>query len=85
MGACMQKGKGAAAAAATAAAAAAAAATAAATAPAPSDAQGVVDPPRRVLYIVVTKGDLDRLDGTEFLNDTLIDFYLKCVLWLSGG
>jgi Ulp1 family protease len=31
--------------------------------------------------VEITKGDLNRLEPGEFLNDTLVEFSLKCVKW----
>ncbi len=35
---------------------------------------------RRARHVVVTEADLERLEESEFLNDTLIDFYMRCGL-----
>lgn len=38
----------------------------------PEGGKGAVD---------VSAADLDRLEDGEFLNDTIIDFYIKCAAW----
>ena len=38
----------------------------------------MVFPPGDKEAVEVTAGDLARLDPGEFLNDTVIDYYIKC-------
>lgn len=55
----------------------------AAPAPAPQGSRCVYPPAEpggaALAQVEVVAEDLDRLGEEEFLNDTLIDFYLKCV------
>ena len=40
----------------------------------------LVYPPSGTGAVNITRGDLKRLDPGQYLNDTLIEFGLKCVL-----
>ena len=42
-------------------------------------ARVLVYPPSGTGAVNITRGDLKRLDNGQYLNDTLIEFGLKCV------